>query len=146
MGTLDINLDIITPEQLLEITRRLSVSAGSGACVFFQDNQAHLLQCVGTETLASGHNWQGAETAIRPPARREKRPGPGKAIAPLGGIRKRDPRFPRPRGTVPRRPAGPGTTSGQRPPWAGRALAGGFGPRLVLIPAQRRGRVDGPCQ
>jgi len=33
---------------------------------------------------------------------------------------------------VRRRPAGPGPAEGQRPPWAGRALAGGFGPRLVL--------------
>jgi len=32
-----------------------------------------------------------------------------------GGTRKRDPRFPRPRATVPCRPAGPSTTKGQRP-------------------------------
>ena len=40
MGTLDINLDIITPEQLLQITGSLSVSAGSVTCVFFQGNAA----------------------------------------------------------------------------------------------------------
>jgi len=37
------------------------------------------------------------------------------AFAPPGGNRKRDPRFPRPRATVPCRPAGPGTAEGQRP-------------------------------
>ncbi len=40
---------------------------------------------------------------------------------------------------------GSGKNAGQRPPGAGRALAGGFGPRLVLIPAQRSGRGDGGC-
>ena len=53
MGTLDINLDIITPEQLLQITGSLSVSAGSVTCVFFQGNAAHLLLGMRTETLAS---------------------------------------------------------------------------------------------
>jgi len=43
------------------------------------------------------------------------------------------------------RPA-PDPAGGKRPPWAGRALAGGFGPRPVLIPAWRCGRGDGPCQ
>jgi len=43
-----------------------------------------------------------------------------------------------------RRPA-PGPAGAKRPPVAGRALAGGFGPRLVLVPAQRCGRGDGPC-
>jgi len=43
------------------------------------------------------------------------------------------------------RPA-PDPAGAKRPPWAGRALAGGFGPRPVLIPAQRCGRGDGPCQ
>ncbi len=62
------------------------------------------------------------------------------------GRGKRDPHFPRPCATVPRRPVGPGTTKGQRPPGAGRALAGGFGHRLVLMPAQHCGRGDGPCQ
>jgi hypothetical protein len=42
------------------------------------------------------------------------------------------------------RPA-PDPAGAKRPPGAGRALAGGFGPRLVLIPAQRCGRGDGPC-
>jgi hypothetical protein len=46
-------LDIITPEQLLEITGSLSVSAASGFSVFFQGNAAHLLLGMGTETLAS---------------------------------------------------------------------------------------------
>jgi len=82
MGTLDINWDTITPEQLLEITRSLSVSAGHGACVFFQGNEVHLLLGMGKETLASGHHWQGAETAIRPPACRENPSGPGKGIPP----------------------------------------------------------------
>jgi len=44
-----------------------------------------------------------------------------------------------------RRPA-PDPAGAKRPPWAGRALAGGIGPRLVLMPAQRCGRGDGPCQ
>jgi hypothetical protein len=50
------------------------------------------------------------------------------------------PRFPRPCGTVPRRPAGPGTPAGQRLPGAGRALAGGLGPRLAW---DQRGAVAG---
>ncbi|MFO0514681.1 MAG: hypothetical protein ACK5YF_07005, partial [Rhodobacterales bacterium] len=37
------------------------------------------------------------------------------------------------------RPA-PDPAGEKRPPGAGRALAGGFGPRLVLIPALRCGR------
>jgi hypothetical protein len=44
-----------------------------------------------------------------------------------------------------RRPA-PDPAGEKRPPWAGRALAGGFGPRLVLIPAWHCGRGDSPCQ
>jgi len=63
------------------------------------------------------------------------------------------PAFPRARGTLPCRPAGPGTATGQRPARRGRSARqwrvgrwpGGFGPRLVLIPAQRCGRGDGPC-
>jgi len=54
-----------------------------------------------------------------------------------GGNRKRDPRFPRPCGTVPCRPVGPGDTEvsarpggDEAPAGGGRALAGGFGPRL----------------
>jgi hypothetical protein len=35
--------------------------------------------------------------------------------------------------------------AGQCPPVTGRALAGGDGPRLVLMPAQRCGRGDCPC-
>jgi Ca2+-binding RTX toxin-like protein len=41
MGTLDINWRTITPEQLLEITRSLSVSAGSGADIFYQGIDRH---------------------------------------------------------------------------------------------------------
>jgi len=52
-------------------------------------------------------------------------------------------RFPRPSGTVPRRPAGPGTTKGQRPTRRARSARrgrggrwpGALGPRLALIPA-----------
>jgi hypothetical protein len=44
-----------------------------------------------------------------------------------------------------RRPA-PDPAGAKRPPGAGRALAGGFCPRLVLIPAWRRCRGDGPCR
>ncbi len=84
-----------------------------------------------------------------------------------GGIRKRDPRFPRPRATVPCRPAGPGTTKGQRPARRARSARrrrggrwpGAFGPRLVkgqrgaaagaMAPAKMRkaragGRGSGP--
>jgi len=43
------------------------------------------------------------------------------------------------------RPA-PGPAGEKRPPRAGRALAGGCGPRPVLMPTQRCGRGDGPCQ
>jgi hypothetical protein len=49
-------------------------------------------------------------------------------------------RFPRPRGTVTSRPAGPGTRQASARRGAGRALAGGFGPRLVK---DRRGAVAG---
>ena len=41
MGTLDINWDTITPEQLLEITRSLNVSAGSGTDIFYQGIDRH---------------------------------------------------------------------------------------------------------
>ena len=49
-------------------------------------------------------------------------------------------RFPRPRGTLPQRPVPHAPTAGQRPPWAGRALAGGFGPRRAK---DQRGAVAG---
>jgi hypothetical protein len=42
------------------------------------------------------------------------------------------------------RPA-PDPAGGKRPPWAGRALAGGFGPPAGQGSAQRCGRGDGPC-
>jgi len=42
------------------------------------------------------------------------------------------------------RPA-PDPAGAKRPPGAGRALAGGFGPRPVLILAWHCGRGDGPC-
>ena len=41
MGTLDINWKTITPEQLLEITRGLNVSAGSGTDIFYQGIDRH---------------------------------------------------------------------------------------------------------
>ena len=53
MGTLDINWNTITPEQLLEITRSLSVSAGSGACAFFQGNKAHPVPGIGKGKAAA---------------------------------------------------------------------------------------------
>jgi len=64
-----------------------------------------------------------------------------------GGKRKRDPRFPARVGRCPgdrqvrehQRPA-PGPAGAKRPPGAGRALAGGFGPRLVK---DQRGTVAG---
>jgi len=68
---------------------------------------------------------QGAEKALRPPACRETLPGPGKGIAPLGSIRKRDPRFARPCATLPCRPAGPGTTQASARPGGREAPAGG---------------------
>ncbi len=76
-----------------------------------------------------------------------KRPRSGEGGCCSRRIRKRDPRFPRPRGTVLRRPAGTGTTAGQCPARRGRSarrlgrvLAGGFGPRLVK---GQRGAVTG---
>ncbi len=57
----------------------------------------------------------------------------------FGRIRKRT-AFPRPHATLSCRPAGPGTAEGRRPPVAGRALAGGFGPRRVN---GQRGAVTG---
>ncbi len=82
---------------------------------------------------------RGAEKALRPPACRETLPGPGKGIARLGGNRKRDPRFPRPCRTLPRRPAGPGPAEGQRPTRRARSARqgrggrwpGALGPRLI---------------
>ena len=58
------------------------------------------------------------------PARETGHPGMHRN-APPGGNRKRDPRFPRPRGTVPCRPAGSGTTKGQRPTLRGRSARRG---------------------
>jgi hypothetical protein len=58
-----------------------------------------------------------------------------------GGIRKRDPRFPRPRGTLPCRPAGPGRTEvsarpgGREAPAEGEAGAG----RGAMAPGWTRG-------
>jgi hypothetical protein len=72
MGTLDINWDITTPEQLLEVTRSLSVSAGSAACAFFQGNEATLLRVIGKGKAASarrlyrGRSPAGHATAARP--------------------------------------------------------------------------------
>jgi len=51
------------------------------------------------------------------------------AVVSAGGNRKRDPRFPRPCGTVPRRPVGPGTTKGRRPTRRGRSARHGRGGR-----------------
>ncbi len=48
--------------------------------------------------------------------------------------------FLRPRGTLPPGPSPPAPTAGQRPPVAGRALAGGFGPRQAK---DQRGAVAG---
>jgi hypothetical protein len=79
------------------------------------------------------------------PARVTGHSGMVRATASPGGMRKRT-AFPRPCGTVPRRSAGPGKAKGQRPPWAGRALAGGFGPPAGLGSMWRCGRGDGPCQ
>ena len=65
MGTLDINLDIITPEQLLEITRSLSVSAGSGTCAFLQGNKAHPLHVIGKGKAASARRLHRARCPAR---------------------------------------------------------------------------------
>ena len=74
------------------------------------------------------------------------------SAAASGGNRKRM-RFPRPCGTVPRRPAGPGTPQasarpgGREAPAGGGAGAGrGFGPPAGQGSAGRCGRGDGPCQ
>jgi len=53
MGTLDINWKTITPEQLLEISRSLRVSAGSAACAFFQGDEAPPLHVIGKGKAAS---------------------------------------------------------------------------------------------
>ena len=72
MGTLDINWGTITPEQLLEITRSLSVSAGSGACAFFQGNKDHPVPGIGNVKAASarrlypGRSPAGHATTTRP--------------------------------------------------------------------------------
>jgi hypothetical protein len=60
MGTLDINWRTITPEQLLEITRSLSVSAGFGACAFFQGNKAHPLPGIGRGKATSARRLHRA--------------------------------------------------------------------------------------
>jgi len=71
------------------------------------------------------------------------RAGPGNAtrVSPAPARRRRKDRLQPYNG----RPAS-GPAGAKRPPWAGRALAGGFGPRLVLMPAWRCGRGDGPCK
>jgi hypothetical protein len=97
--------------------------------------------------------YRAAEIAIRPPASRETLPDPGKGIAPLGGIRKRR-AFPRPRATVPRRSAGPGTRQASARPggceapalgrdgrWPG-ALAPGW-PRISRAQWQGRWPLPG---
>jgi len=73
-------------------------------------------------------------------------------FAPVSGRGKRDPRFPRPRGTIPCRPAGPGTPQASARPGGREAPAmGGSGAGRGLWPpagqgtAQRCGRGDGPC-
>ncbi len=70
-----------------------------------------------------------------------------------GGSRKRDPRFPRPSGTVPCRSASPGTAEasarpgGREAPAGGGAGAGrGLWPPAGQGSAWRCGRGDGPCQ
>ncbi len=72
MGTLDINWRTITPEQILEITRSLSVSAGSGACAFFQGDKAHPVPGIGKGKAAAARRlYRGRSpacyaTAARP--------------------------------------------------------------------------------
>jgi len=76
------------------------------------------------------------------------------STAASGGMRKRDPRFPRPRGTVPRRPARPGTTQASARPGGREAPAmggagsgrGALGPPAGQGPALRGGKGDGLCQ
>ncbi len=67
----------------------------------------------------------------------------GGAVVCAGGTRKRDPRFPRPRATVPCRPAGPGRTEASARPGGGEAPAGdgaGAG-RGLWAPGSARGSV-----
>ena len=57
------------------------------------------------------------------------------AVVSAGGTRKRDPRFPRPRATVPRRPEGPGEPEASARPGGGEAPAvGGSGAGRGLWP------------
>jgi hypothetical protein len=65
MGTLDINWKTITPEQLLEITRSLSVSAGSGDCAFFQGDKAHPLHVIGKGKAASARRLYRGRSPAR---------------------------------------------------------------------------------
>ena len=112
--------------------RAIGVSGDGPEDAGFTTGKAERVE--GIEINAIAVKW-GAEKAIRPPACRETRPDPGKGIAPPGGNRKRM-RFPARAGRFPAdrqvqahgRPA-PDPAGGKHPPGAGRALAGGFGPR-----------------
>jgi len=76
------------------------------------------------------------------PARETGHPEVRKNAIP-GGTRKCDPRFPRPCGTVPCRPASPGTTKGQRPARRVQSARRGRGGRWpgALAPGWTRGSV-----
>jgi hypothetical protein len=93
---------------------------------------------------AAGCGWGGLT------CRRSAKSAPAHPTPPSRAGTGNAPRFPRLRGTSPRgprheRPA-PGPAGGKRPPGAGRAQAGGFGPPAGQGSAGRCGRGDGPCQ
>jgi len=82
---------------------------------------------------------------------RDRLSDPGQGTAPAGGNGKRI-AFSPPAWDIALQTGRSGRHRGQAPdlagakrPPGGRALAGGFGPRPVLIPAGRCGRGDGPC-
>ena len=83
---------------------------------------------------------------MRPPACRDNPFDPGNGIAPSGRDQKRRPAFPPPLRDAATRTGATRTNTGQRPPGAGRALAGGFGPPAGVGSAWRCGRGDGPGQ
>jgi hypothetical protein len=70
----------------------------------------------------------------------------GEVLSPVRAEAGNAPRFPRPCTTVPPGPSPPAPTKASARLGAGRALAGGFGPRLVLMQAQRVAGAMAPAK
>ena len=111
---------------------------------------AAFMPCLVVHSSGPGTFGRVLKKASPPLAAREDHPDPPERRLGFRAGRRNAPRFAPPRGTVPCRPAGPGTATGQRPPGrgAGRGLwppAGGLHPQRragAMTPAGTRRTCD----